>query len=131
MTAGKLYTALIIDDDPIQREVLSSWLRKRNVATILIAADGNEAKKQIAAYGAGLDLILSDLNMPNFDGIEFLMFLADEQLAAALIFITGAPAPVANAADKLASIYKVNYLGLLKKPVDFAALEAILAKLPV
>lgn len=126
MVPHKIQSVLILDDDPIQRELLASHLRRRGVPQILTAADGREAKRQIAAHGATFDVILSDLNMPDFDGIEFLMFLDEQKLRAALVFISGASKPVVDAADKLATIHQVNYRGHLRKPLAFDALDRLL-----
>lgn len=129
MATGRLTCVLIVDDDPIYRELMTSFLTKRSVAQILTAADGREAKRQITAHGAKIDLILCDLNMPDFDGVEYIMFLAKHQLRCALIIISGADARVANAASKLASTLKLNLKGLMRKPVDFKQLDAMLAEI--
>ena len=64
-----------------------------------------------------------------FDGVEYIMFLAEHQLTCALIIISGADARLANAASKLASTLKLNLKGLLRKPVDFKQLDAMLAEI--
>lgn len=118
--------ALIIDDDPIQCQLLASVLRKRSITRILTAADGAAAKQLVDAHGAGIDLILCDLNMPNFDGIEFLAYLDGHATRSKLIIISGAAAPIIRAADGLARTYRLDYRGFLLKPIDFKALDEML-----
>lgn len=118
--------ALIIDDDPIQCQLLATVLRKRSISRVMIAGDGVAAKRMVEAHGAEIDLILCDLNMPNFDGIEFLGFLDGRATRSALIIISGAAAPIIRAADGLARTYRIDYRGFLQKPVDFKALDAML-----
>ncbi len=61
---------LIIDDDAVQRLALAAILEDEGYANILLAASA-EAAYQILAQAAPeeIDLILTDLHMPNVDGI--------------------------------------------------------------
>ncbi len=62
---------LIVDDSSTMRKVLMRSLHEAGFggAEIAEAGDGVEG---LAAMGAGLpDLILSDINMPNMNGIDF------------------------------------------------------------
>ena len=58
-------TILIADDEPLQRELLSGFLRKSGYAT-LEAADGVDAVARVRA--GGIDLVLLDQRMPRLDG---------------------------------------------------------------
>jgi two-component system chemotaxis response regulator CheY len=62
-------TILIVDDSESIREVVTATLE--NVGYNVIAAvDGVDALQY--ANGAHLDLVITDLNMPNKDGIELI-----------------------------------------------------------
>jgi two-component system, chemotaxis family, chemotaxis protein CheY len=63
---------LIVDDSSTMRKIISRSLRQAGlpVDEIYEAADGVEAL-HLLATGCVVDLILSDINMPNMDGIEF------------------------------------------------------------
>jgi two-component system chemotaxis response regulator CheY len=63
---------LIIDDSSTMRKIVARSLRQAGLDTceILEAGDGKEALDLLA--GTMVDLILSDINMPNMDGMEFL-----------------------------------------------------------
>lgn len=129
MAPIRLTSVLIVDDDPIYRELMTSFLTERSVARVLIASGGSEAKQQVKAHGHEIDLILCDLNMPDFDGVEYIMFLAEQRLACALVIISGVDVRVANAASKLATSLRLNFKGSLKKPVDFKQLDSILKEI--
>lgn len=126
MPLEPLSCVLIVDDDPIYRELMASFLGKRSVARVLTATNGVEAKRELEAHGAEIKLLLCDLNMPDFDGVEFIMFMAQRQLACPLIIISGANPSVTSAASKLAGSYRLDLKGFLEKPVDFKKLEAML-----
>jgi two-component system response regulator ResD len=65
MDAGQ--TILIVDDEPIVREVVAQYLRQEGFA-VEAAADGPEGLRRFAA--ARPDLILLDLMLPGVDGLE-------------------------------------------------------------
>lgn len=58
---------LIVDDDPLQREVLGQLLEEASVE-LMFAASGTEALR--AAHRRPPDLVLMDVNLPDMDGIE-------------------------------------------------------------
>ncbi len=61
-------TVMLIDDSRTILMSLSAILT-RNGFTVQTASDGKDALTKLAS--AKPDLIISDLNMPNMDGIEF------------------------------------------------------------
>lgn len=63
-------TILIVDDSSTVRKFLSATLKSKNFRCIE-ASDGFDALEKLA-QNADVKLIISDLNMPNMDGIEFI-----------------------------------------------------------
>lgn len=63
---------LIVDDSAAIRKILQRVLAQANlgVGKVLEAADGREALDAVKQQPIGL--ILSDINMPNMDGLQFL-----------------------------------------------------------
>lgn len=63
---------LIVDDSAAIRKILLRVLAQTdlNIGDVLEAGDGIEALKVLEAKKIGL--VLSDINMPNMDGIQFL-----------------------------------------------------------
>jgi two-component system chemotaxis response regulator CheY len=61
-------TILIVDDSASMRQVISIALKDAGYE-LIEAADGNEALKKLD--GTKIHLIISDINMPNMDGISF------------------------------------------------------------
>ncbi len=67
---ARKYTILIVDDEEAVRRVLKRWLEKAG-HEVHEAANGKEALALIEA-GVEYGLIITDLNMPEMDGIELL-----------------------------------------------------------
>ncbi len=65
-------TVLIVDDSNTMRKIVSRALRQAGIdfSEILEAGDGQEALDVLAANK--VDVVLSDINMPNMTGLEFL-----------------------------------------------------------
>ncbi len=83
-----LANVLIVDDSSTMRKIISRSLRQAGLAVdnVLEAADGIEG---LNALGSGtVDLILSDINMPNMDGLEFVKQARAQGCKAPIMMIT-------------------------------------------
>lgn len=60
---------LIVDDSASMRNMVSTTLKSRG-HTVTEAGDGQQALMQ--AKTSGFDVVVSDLNMPNMNGIELI-----------------------------------------------------------
>lgn len=104
---------LIIDDSNTMRKIVSRSLRQAGLDcdVILEAADGAEALALLEKEK--VDIILSDINMPNMDGIEFLRVKASrsEIQAIPVVMIT-----TEAGAEILAETRALGSVGNIKKP---------------
>ncbi|OYX30716.1 MAG: hypothetical protein B7Y99_11260 [Caulobacterales bacterium 32-69-10] len=76
---------LVADDDPILREIASEHLTQAGYEVALVE-DGVQALKAVAA--APFDLIVTDMVMPNLDGIELLQALKRDYPAIPVVAIS-------------------------------------------
>jgi len=78
--------ALIIDDSAVMRKVIERALRQSglDLTEVMQAANGEEALEILrgdASSPTKIGLIISDINMPVMDGLQFLEARRDQQLA--------------------------------------------------
>jgi CheY-like chemotaxis protein len=118
---------LTIDDDPIQHEMLEAFFAGSAKAQIVRAMSGTEAKALLVNGPDRFDLLVCDLNMPDFDGVELLRHLRDIGCRSPILIASGAQRAVIMAATELARAYGLNLIGSLTKPLSFPALAASVA----
>ncbi len=75
---------LIVDDEPLIRDLCASVFDNYNV---LQAEDGFDALKYL--NHEDVDIVLTDVNMPNIDGLEFLRIIRQERPDLPVILMTG------------------------------------------
>ena len=110
------HTILIVEDDASFGVMLQTWLKKNDYDAVL-ATRYAQAKKEISTRD--IDLILTDLRLPDGDGI-LLMTWVREQLKSRVPFIvmTGY-AEVQTAVSAM----KLGAFDYLKKPINPSLLE--------
>ncbi len=79
------HTILLVDDDPEFRKAMGKMFEKSGYA-ISIAGDGQEALDRLS--NETFDLIISDLRMPNLDGMELMGELRRRGLETPIVFLT-------------------------------------------
>lgn len=100
---------LIVDDSAAIRKILQRVLRQADVpiGQVFEAGDGVEAIEALKAQPVGL--ILSDINMPNMDGLQLLAHLksAEEWKKVPVVMVTteGSQARVMEAVELGAAGY--------------------------
>ena len=82
---------LVIDDQEHVRRWIVRVLTGLGVTEITQAEDGQQALARVTAPGAEFDVVLSDLKMPNTDGIELIRALAALRLDVAVVLISMEP----------------------------------------
>jgi two-component system chemotaxis response regulator CheY len=72
---------LIVDDSSVMRKIVERALRQAGLDTLVVheAGSGTEGLEKLRANQ--VDLILSDINMPLMDGLEFLRQIRAQNLA--------------------------------------------------
>ncbi len=77
---------LIVEDDLTYSMMLKTWLGKKGFQ---VASASNIARAQKHLANEKADLILSDLRLPDHDGIDLLRWLGEQGLSIPLIIMTG------------------------------------------
>jgi two-component system chemotaxis response regulator CheY len=73
---------LIVDDSSVMRKIVERALRQAGLDGLVVHEAGSGVEGLEVLKTKTVDLILSDINMPAMDGLEFLRQIALQNLAA-------------------------------------------------
>lgn len=104
----KKYTCLVVDDEPLARELLAVHIAKMPHLEI-VAACANAIEAKFALEKHQPDLLFLDIQMPNLSGLELLRMLKKQ------------PATILTTAFSEHALegYELNVLDYLLKPIEF------------
>lgn len=113
----KPLTVLIVDDEPIARDILEGYVNQ--VPGLLLAGKCKSAFEAQAVLGSThIDVLLLDINMPLINGIDFLKSIKHPP---AVIFTTAY-------AEYAVQSYELNAVDYLLKPIAFERFFAAITK---
>lgn len=121
MTAERVKHVLVVDDEENTRLALTRLLSREGYQ-VETAANGNEALSRLRAQPA--ELIITDLNMPEMNGLAFLRELNREYPMSNVIMIT--------AYGEVESYLEALNLGVfeyINKPIRLEELKKIMGKI--
>lgn len=108
---------LLVDDDEFLLGLMSTSLESFGLRCVETASNGAQVLSMLEA-GGRFDVILSDLNMPEMDGIELMRHLADRRFPGGVILLTGEHPKILQTAHLLAKAHELRLLGVLQKPFE-------------
>jgi EAL domain-containing protein (putative c-di-GMP-specific phosphodiesterase class I)/CheY-like chemotaxis protein len=119
---------LVVEDQEFQRWAVGQGLAKLGAKTVLNAGDGRTALDLFKRAIPRVDVIITDLNMPGMDGMEFIRHVGSCGMPVALIVATDPDRASLSSVETLARAYGVNLLEGITKPVTARKLAAALAR---
>ena len=120
---------LVIDDEEEIAELFRDVLTIAGFA-VTAASRPAEIIALIDQSLACFDIVVLDLSMPGFDGVEVMRRLAARGCEARLVLVSGFDRKVLDGARELATRYGLSVGGCLEKPIRSVALVDMLRRLP-
>ena len=114
-----LRRVMIVDDHPVNREILQKQLSVLG-AEVISCADGSSAMKQLPSNP---DIILTDHNMPDMDGLELTEAVRDAGYNMPILLLSSNPSYAEN------DPARTHLAAVLQKPIPRGTLFAHLHKL--
>ena len=116
-------TVVVVDDDPFSQAIFRKRLAELDVSDIHVADNGRDAVRILQALPRTPDFLISDIFMPDMDGIEFIGELVKRSYQGGLILVTGGNQSMLEVASDIASMSGLRLLASLHKPVTLHALR--------
>lgn len=116
--SSRVATILIAEDEPMVRSTMRRSLARLG-HRVLEAEDGQRALALARAHGKRIDLLITDVVMPNLGGAELVRTLVPEQCGMAVLFISGY-----SWGEELPPCNEEMGVAYLAKPFDTKSLDA-------
>lgn len=104
---------LIVDDSSVMRKIVMRSLRQAGLELLTVHEAGSGVEGIEVLKGQAVDLILSDINMPVMDGLEFLRQIRAQNLAPGVpvVMIT-----TESSEEHVRQAIQVGARGYIRKP---------------
>lgn len=116
---------LIVEDHGFQRLMLEQALRSLGAETVRQAGNGAEAVRILREEGTAIDVVISDVKMPEVDGIELIPMLRKFAEGASLLLASSEQWTL-EVGQALAKAHKVPLLAVVLKPLTPEKLRPVL-----
>lgn len=105
--------ALIVDDSSVMRKIVERSLRQAGVHSLVVLEAGSGVEGLEVLKARRVDLILSDINMPAMDGLEFVRQLRQQRLAEGIpvVMIT-----TESSEEHVKQAIEAGAIGYIRKP---------------
>jgi len=105
--------ALSVDDSSVMRKIVERALRQAGLEELAVHEAGSGVEGLDLLRARKVDLILSDINMPSMDGLEFLRQLRAQDLApdVPVVMIT-----TESSAEHVKQAIEAGAQGYIRKP---------------
>ena len=113
---------LIVDDEPVVCESIKKILSRKGFTAVDTALNANEALEKIQFKN--YDAVITDIMMPELDGIDFLKYIKDHYPEIDVVMITGYPS-----IESSVRAIKLGAFDYLVKPFTAQELYGVVLKL--
>jgi DNA-binding response OmpR family regulator len=119
---------LVIDDEPEIGQFIKTVGEGCGFA-VDVTTDADSFRQLFES--AQPDLLVVDLAIPGFDGIELLTFLSERRCACSILIISGIGRTFLSVASRFGQLRGLKILGTMGKPLRVAELENVFRTLRV
>jgi len=117
---------LVVEDHDFQRRTLMRLLQGCG-ADVHGAENGTTALEWLSGAGQ-IDVVITDIDMPEMDGIELIRNLAERRDARAVIIASGLEQPLLHSVEAMARGYGLQVLGNIEKPLTTEHLARLVSR---
>jgi EAL domain-containing protein (putative c-di-GMP-specific phosphodiesterase class I)/CheY-like chemotaxis protein len=119
---------LVVEDHGFQRWTVGHQLQALGAKAVFFASDGHEALEILKGEETPIDVIVTDLDMPGMDGIEFLRHVSEAGGPVSIILLSALERALLASVSAMVQSYGVTLLDTIEKPITARKLEAAMRK---
>ncbi len=117
---------LVAEDQEFQRKTLVRMLTGLGVKQVSSAPDGKSALDIFTGREPPIDIIISDLEMPGMDGMEFMRHLGEAKRPVSVIISSALDQALIASVETMTRAYGITLLGAIEKPATPEKLRALI-----
>ncbi len=119
-------SVLVVDDEPFVLRTTAQVLSRLGFTHVHAANSVEEAMAFIVSSQPPVGLVLTDLNMPEADGLDLLRQFDETGYSGAVVLFSGEDNQTLTMAESLARARKLSVLGAIEKPIQAERLLELL-----
>lgn len=120
--AGGPATVLLVDDEPAVR-LMTRYVLRRSGFRVIEAGGGDEALEVMRREGVGIDVVITDIMMPGFDGVALIRAMCANWPGVPVIGMSGIAV-----SERLSASEAAGLAGFLQKPFTPEAVRAVVTR---
>lgn len=120
-------TFLVVEDHELQRGGLVGTLQRLGARAVYEAGDGGSALAILQSSDPSVDVVISDLDMPGMDGMEFLRRVGEAGAGTSVIIASALESRLVASIATMSEAYGIVLLGVLEKPLTPEKLSSAIA----
>src|SRR2546429_7610432 len=102
------YKFLILEDHESQRNILKRMLETLHAREVHTGANGQEGLEFLRASGNEVDIIITDLDMPGMDGLEFIGHVGAARYGTSVIVASSHERNLLSSVETIAAAYGIK-----------------------
>jgi len=119
---------MIVDDEPSILDLAQRHLENLGYSNIFPCLGGQIGLETYQTSTHPFDIIISDLNMPEMNGVEFLRHLSEADYSGGIILFSAEDERILEVAKDLAKARNLNVLGYISKPFKRQTLGSLISE---
>ncbi len=117
---------LVAEDHDFQRKALVRMLTGLGAQHVSEAPNGHAALDIFKNRLKPIDIIISDLEMPGMDGMEFMRHVGEANLPVSVIISSALDSALISSVETMTKAFGITLLGAIEKPVTPDKLRALI-----
>lgn len=127
MSVNAELSVMVVEDSAVQRLHALDLLDNLGIKNRLEAENGRHAL-EVLAVNAKPDIMITDLEMPDMDGVELIRHIAEQHLVNALIVVSSRETTILSTVETMAQEHGLIVLGIAQKPLSYDGLANLISR---
>ena len=119
---------LVAEDQEVTRSLLVAMLESLGAKGVIEAEDGRAALEISRELGQPFDIVITDIDMPDMDGMAFIRKLSAVQSGASLIITSALDCGLLDSVEAMCAAYGARLLGTIPKPASAERMAELLSR---